>query len=462
MQKPLSIIVLAAGKGTRMRSRLPKLLHRVGGRSMLAHVLDTAFALDPAAVHVVHGHGAEAVQAAHGERPVQWALQEPQLGTGHAVQQAVPGIPDDHQVLVLYGDVPLVRGATLKALLDQAAGGLGLLSVDFPDPTGYGRVLRGEDGRVTGVVEHKDASAAQRRVTECNTGLLTAPAGRLKAWLTRLGNDNAQGEYYLTDIIAMAVADGERVVAHTVSDADEVQGINDKVQLAAAERVWQRRQAIEWMQAGLTILDPARFDLRGTLRAGQDCTLDVGVVLEGEVTLGNDVYVGPNCVLRDVVLGDGTRVEAHSVLDGVAAAADCRIGPFARLRPGTELADGAKVGNFVETKAARVGPGSKVNHLSYVGDAELGRGVNVGAGTITCNYDGHRKHRTEIGDGAFIGSGTQLVAPVRVGSGATIGAGSTVTRDTPDDALTVARSRQRSISGWRRPGEQSGSDRGDA
>lgn len=463
MDQALSIIILAAGKGTRMRSRLPKLLHPVGGRPMLDHVLRTAFSLDPAAVYVVHGHGAEAVQAAHDDWPVQWVLQDPQLGTGHAVEQAIPAIPDSHQVLVLYGDVPLVRASTLEALLREAAGGLGLLSVAFPDPAGYGRVLRDDQGAVTGVVEHKDATAAQRRVTECNTGLLTAPAGRLKAWLKRLDNDNTQGEYYLTDIIAMAVTDGDRVTAYRAEDDAEVQGVNDRVQLAAAERVWQRRQAEHWMRAGVTILDPERFDLRGDLVAGEDCRIDVGVVLEGRVVLGAGVQIGPHCVLKDVTLGDHTRVEAHSVLEGATVGGDCRIGPFARLRPGTELADGAKVGNFVETKATRIGPGSKVNHLSYVGDAELGRDVNVGAGTITCNYDGHRKHRTEIGDGAFIGSGTQLVAPLRVGRGATIGAGSTVTRDTPDDTLTVARSAQRSISGWRRPGERAeGEPGGDA
>ncbi|WP_041718097.1 bifunctional UDP-N-acetylglucosamine diphosphorylase/glucosamine-1-phosphate N-acetyltransferase GlmU [Alkalilimnicola ehrlichii MLHE-1] len=459
MEQALSIVVLAAGKGTRMRSRYPKLLHPVGGRPMLDHVLRTAFSLEPEAVHVVHGHGAEAVQAAHADWPVRWVVQEPQLGTGHAVEQAIPAIPDDHQVLVLYGDVPLVRPETLQALLAEADGGLGLLSVDFPDPTGYGRVLRDGHGAVTGVVEHKDATAAQRRVTECNTGLLAAPAGRLKAWLQRLDNDNAQAEYYLTDVIAMAVADGVRVAAYPVADPAEVQGVNDRVQLAAAERVWQRRQAEDWMRAGVTILDPDRFDLRGHFAAGEDCRIDVGVVLEGRVELGAGVEIGPHCVLRDVALGDGTRVEAHSVLDGATAGRNCRIGPFARLRPGTDLADGAKVGNFVETKAARIGPGSKVNHLSYMGDAELGRDVNVGAGTITCNYDGHSKHRTEIGDGAFIGSGTQLVAPVRVGRGATIGAGSTVTRDAPDEALTVARSAQRSIHGWRRPGQRP--DRGE-
>ena len=457
---PLSVVILAAGRGKRMRSRLPKVLHPLAGRPLLAHVVEAARALGPEAVYVVHGHGGGQVRAALGGLPVTWVEQAEQLGTGHAVAQALPRIPDGHQVLVLYGDVPLLRSETLRRLLKAAEAGapgergLALLTAELPDPTGYGRILRDADGRVTGIVEEGDASAEQRALREVNTGVLAAPAGRLRAWLERIDNRNAQGEYYLTDVVALAVLEGVPVRAVPAEDPAEVQGVNDRLQLAALERLWQRRAAEGLMRQGVTLLDPDRLDLRGEVVCGTDVTLDVGVVLEGRVELGDGVRVGPYAVLKDVRLGEGCEVLAHSVLEGVEAGAGVRIGPFARLRPGTRLADGVRVGNFVELKAAEVGEGSKINHLSYVGDASVGRDVNIGAGTITCNYDGHRKHRTVIEDEAFIGSDTQLVAPVRVGRRATIGAGSTITKDAPPGELTLSRAPQVTRKGWRRPGER--------
>lgn len=449
---PLHIIVLAAGQGTRMRSALPKVLQPLGDRPLLTHVVETAQRLDPERIHVVYGHGAEQVQSALGYLDVNWVHQAEQLGTGHAVAQAIHDVPDGARVLVLYGDVPLIRAETLENLVEAAGGdSLALLTVVLDDPTGYGRIVRDDSNRVIGIVEHKDADGDQRHIREVNTGLLCGPAGRLRDWLVRLDNDNAQGEYYLTDIVALAAEDGVRVVAGQAGSAAEVQGINDKRELAAAERVLQRRQADELMAAGLTLRDPARFDLRGTLTAGPDCVIDVNAVIEGDVILGAGVHVGPNCVLKQCRIGDGTQVHAHTVIEHARVGDRCQIGPFARLRPDTELGERAKVGNFVETKNIKVGAGSKMPHLSYVGDAELGADVNVGAGVITCNYDGAAKHKTVIGDGAFIGSDCQLVAPVEVAAGATIGAGSTITKDAPAGKLTVSRARQVTVEGWQRP-----------
>ncbi|RMD80545.1 MAG: UDP-N-acetylglucosamine diphosphorylase/glucosamine-1-phosphate N-acetyltransferase [Gammaproteobacteria bacterium] len=438
-----------------MRSRLPKVLHPLAGRPLLAHVLDTARALSPEIVLVVHGHGGEQVRRAFAQAPVAWVDQGEPLGTGHAVAQALPQVPDGHRVLVLYGDVPLLGAETLRRLL-AAAGpeGVALLTAELADPSGYGRILRDGAGRVQAIVEERDASAEQRALREVNTGVLTAPAHRLRRWLARVDNRNAQGEYYLTDVVALAVLEGVPVHAVPAPDPEEVLGVNDRLQLAALERRWQRRAAERLLREGVGLLDPARFDLRGELRCGLDVVLDVGVVVEGRVELGDGVRVGPYVLLRDVRLGPGCEVLAHSVLEGVEAGPGVRIGPFARLRPGTRLAAGARVGNFVELKAAEVGEGSKINHLSYVGDATVGRAVNIGAGTITCNYDGHRKHRTVIEDEAFIGSDTQLVAPVRVGRGATIGAGSTITRDAPPGELTLSRAPQVTRQGWRRPAER--------
>jgi bifunctional UDP-N-acetylglucosamine pyrophosphorylase / glucosamine-1-phosphate N-acetyltransferase len=450
MASPLHVVVLAAGQGTRMKSRLPKVLHPVAGRPMLDHVLETARTLDAAACHVVHGHGAEAVRKAFEGAAVTWVLQAEQKGTAHAVAQALPGIPDGATVLVLYGDVPLVRAATLQPLLQ--ARGLALLTAELADPHGYGRILRNKLGRVTGIVEEKDASAHQRRIREVNTGFMALPAKKLKQWLPKIGNRNAKGEYYLTDLVALAVKDKVAVTAVTAADATEVQGINDPLQLAEAERTWQRRAAAQLMREGVQIRDPARFDLRGTLRAGADVVLDVGVVLEGAVELGDGVRVGPYAVLRNVTLGAGTRVESHSVLESMRAGRDCRIGPFARVRPESELADEVHVGNFVEVKKTTLGRGSKANHLAYLGDGTVGAGVNVGAGTIFCNYDGAHKHRTVLEDNVFVGSDTQLVAPVRVGKGATIAAGSTITQDVPPGGLAVCRAReQKHFPSWQRP-----------
>jgi len=448
----LDVVILAAGQGTRMRSDLPKVLHRLGGRPMLTHVVAAARALEPARIVVVYGHGGERVREAVADPTLRWALQDQQLGTGHAVSRALPELSGDGLVLVLYGDVPLVRPQTLQSLVDAArTGGLALLTVELDDPSGYGRIIRDAEGRVLRIVEHKDADEAQRRVREINTGLLAAPAGKLRQWLAQLSNDNAQGEYYLTDVVAMAVADGTPVTAVRAADPIEVQGVNDRAQLAELERALQRRQADALMRQGLTLADPSRFDLRGELRFGRDCFIDVNVVLSGTVQLGDRVEIGPNCVIRDAVIEDGARIEANSVIEEARIGAGAQVGPFARLRPGSELQARTKVGNFVEVKKALLREGAKVNHLSYIGDADVGRDVNVGAGTITCNYDGVNKHRTIIGDRAFIGSGTNLVAPVQVGPGATIGAGSTITRDAPAEQLTLTRPPQRTIAGWRRP-----------
>jgi bifunctional UDP-N-acetylglucosamine pyrophosphorylase/glucosamine-1-phosphate N-acetyltransferase len=448
----VSVVILAAGQGKRMNSGLPKVLQALAGRPLLAHVLQTARQLEPAGVHVVYGHGGEQVRAAFAAEPVVWALQAEQKGTGHALMQAMPAIPDDHMVLVLYGDVPLLRASTLRTLVALAGGGaLALLTVQLADPAGYGRIVRDARGSVKAIVEEKDANARQQRIAEGNTGVMVLPAARLREWLAQLKSDNAQGEYYLTDVVAMAVKAKVPVRPLTALQESEVLGVNDRVQLAQLEGVLRARRAEEALRAGATLADPSRFDQRGSLELGRDVFIDVNVVFEGRVVLGDRVRIGPGCVLRDVAVGAGTLVHAHSVLERSEVGADCHVGPFARLRPGTVLADGAHVGNFVEVKNSRIGKGSKANHLSYLGDADVGAAVNVGAGTITCNYDGANKARTTIEDGAFIGSGNMLVAPVTIGARATTGAGSTITRDAPGDRLTVARGRQVTIEGWRRP-----------
>jgi len=453
---PLHCVVLAAGKGTRMKSDLPKVLQPLAGRPLLAHVLAACQGLAPAAVHVVYGHGAEQVrawgEATGNERALHWVLQARQNGTAHAVQQAMPGVPDEAVVLVLYGDVPLTPPETLSALVQGGRRGLALLTVELEDPTGYGRILRDRAGKVKGIVEHKDAKPAQRRIREVNTGLMAMPAKRLRRWLDKVGNDNASGEFYLTDIVALAVRDKLTVTAVAADSATDVAGVNDKIQLAALERELQRRQAEAQLRAGVTLADPARFDLRGSLVCGTDVSIDVGCVFEGQVELGDRVQIGPHCVLRNVRLGAGTRVDAHSVLEDCAAGTEVRIGPFARLRPGAQLANDVHIGNFVEVKNTMLGEGSKANHLAYLGDGTVGSGVNIGAGTIFCNYDGANKHRTTIGDDAFIGSDTQLVAPVTVGKGATIAAGSTITKDVPAGGLTLCRAReQKTYASWQRP-----------
>jgi bifunctional UDP-N-acetylglucosamine pyrophosphorylase/glucosamine-1-phosphate N-acetyltransferase len=435
-----------------MHSNRPKVLAPLGDRPLLKHVIEAAQALAPKHNHVVYGHGAEQISSALGYLDVNWVFQERQLGTGHAVAQAIDAISDDARVLVLYGDVPLIRAATLSHLV-AAAGttALALLTVELDDPSGYGRIVRDDDNKVVGIVEDKDASADERHIREVNTGLVCAQAAHLRAWLARLTNENTQGEYYLTDCIALAAADGVPVIAGAAGSVEETQGINDKADLARAERLLQHRQAEALMAAGLTLRDPARFDLRGTLHAGTDAVIDVNVVIEGEVVLGEGVVIGPHCVLRNCRIGDYSQVHAHSVIEHAEIGARCQIGPFARLRPGTHLGDKVKIGNFVETKKATFGIGSKANHLSYVGDSIVGDNVNIGAGVITCNYDGANKHVTTIGDDAFIGSDCQLIAPVAVEAGATIGAGSTITRTAPANRLTLSRARQTSIEGWQRP-----------
>ena len=449
---PLSVVILAAGQGKRMNSAHPKVLQPLAGRPLLGHVLEVARQLEPAALHVVYGHGGDEVRAAFAAQSLQWALQAEQKGTGHAVMQAMPGVPDDHLVLVLYGDVPLLNVQTLRDLVALAAdGSLALLTVQLADPAGYGRILRDARGRVKGIVEQKDATATQRRIREGNTGVMAVPAGRLRGWLGKLRSDNAQGEYYLTDVVAMAVKDRVAVKPLTAADEAEVLGINDRLQLAQLEAVLRRRNAEAAMRAGATLVDPARFDQRGELVLGRDVFIDANVVFEGRVVLGDGVRIGPNCLLRDMTVGAGTQVFANCVLEKSVIGSDCHVGPFARLRPGAELADGVHIGNFVEVKNSRIGRGSKANHLTYLGDADVGAGVNVGAGSICCNYDGANKSRTVIEDGVFIGSGNMLVAPVTIGAGATTGAGSTITRDAPAGKLTLARGKQVTIEGWQRP-----------
>jgi bifunctional UDP-N-acetylglucosamine pyrophosphorylase/glucosamine-1-phosphate N-acetyltransferase len=454
MPSPLEILILAAGKGTRMRSDLPKVLHALAGKPLLSHVVDTAHALGAARICVVYGFGGDAVPRALGDDKLTFVLQAEQLGTGHAVQQALPHLADAGVTLVLYGDVPLTRASTLQPLVAAAqAGKLGLLTVTLADPAGYGRIVR-VDGRVTRIVEHKDADDAERAICEVNTGILAVPTAQLKTWIGRLKNDNAQGEYYLTDIIAMAVADGAAVETHQPAHAWEVLGVNSKAQLAELERIHQGEIARALLDAGVTLADPARIDVRGSLVCGRDVGIDVNCVFEGRVELGDNVQVGANCVLRNVTVAAGTKLDAFTLIDDATVGEDNKIGPFSRIRPGTTLARDVHVGNFVEIKNSRIDDGSKINHLSYVGDTTMGRKVNIGAGTITCNYDGANKHRTVIEDEVFVGSDTQLVAPVTVGRGATLGAGTTLTKDAPAGELTLSRARQLTIAGWKRPVKQ--------
>jgi bifunctional UDP-N-acetylglucosamine pyrophosphorylase / glucosamine-1-phosphate N-acetyltransferase len=450
----LEVVVLAAGQGKRMASRIPKVLHPLAGRPLLRHVLDTVARLEPAAVHVVVGHRADQVQAAIAD-PVTWVQQSEQKGTGHAVRLAMPGVAVNGVVLVVYGDVPLVGEATLRACVEAARdGGLALVTALLVDPAQLGRIVRDGSGNIRGIVEHRDANEQERSIREINSGILAAPRRILSPLLDRLSPDNAQSEYYLTDVVALAVADGIRVSGLTVADDNEVKGINDRAELAALERHCQRAIAAELMAAGVSLADPERLDVRGRVTAGQDCFLDVNVVLEGQVVLGSGVYVGPGAVIRDAIIGDDTRIEAHTVVDGAQLGPNCVIGPFARLRPGTQLAERVRIGNFVETKKSVLGPGSKANHLAYLGDATLGADCNVGAGTITCNYDGVDKHATTIGDRVFVGTNSTLVAPVTIETGAYVAAGSTVTTKVKAGELAVGRSRQRNITGWMRPDQR--------
>jgi len=447
----LDIVILAAGQGTRMRSALPKVLHPVAGKSMLGHVIDTARQLQPQGIHVVIGHGAEQVRERLAADDLNFVLQREQLGTGHAVAQALPALSAE-RVLILYGDVPLIEKATLERLLEQVGDAqLALLTVDLNDPTGYGRIVRDTAGVVQAIVEQKDASPEQRQICEGNTGILAVPGARLGDWLGRLSNSNAQGEYYLTDVIAMAVADGLVVATEQPLDAMEVQGANDRIQLAELERHYQQRAARRLMAQGVTLRDPARFDLRGEVSVGRDVLIDINVILEGRVVIEDGVQIGPNCVIKDSTLHAGAIVKANSHLDGAELGAGADCGPFARLRPGAVLGAKAHVGNFVELKNAVLGEGAKAGHLSYLGDAEVGARTNIGAGTITCNYDGANKFKTVLGEDVFIGSNSALVAPVTLGDGATTGAGSVITADVPANSLAVGRARQRNIEGWKRP-----------
>ena len=448
----VNIVILAAGPGKRMQSSTPKVLHRLAGRALLSHVLGTAKQLSPKVICVVYGHGGEAVRQAAGENHAIWVMQEPQLGTGHAVMQAVPHLDERWPTLVLYGDVPLIRAATLERLIEAAGTGLGLLTATLDNPAGYGRILR-KGKKVVGIVEDKDASVRQRALREISTGIVVAPTKKLKSWLTRLQNNNAQKEYYLTDIVGLATKERVPVTAIQADALWETLGVNSRSQLAELERIHQRTLAAALMEKGVMLADPSRCDVRGSLACGGEVTIDVNCVFEGEVRLGDSVSVGANCLLRNVTVGPGTRIEPFCHLEDADIGADCNIGPYARIRPGTRTRLAAKVhiGNFVELKASSIGEGSKANHLSYIGDSEVGRNVNVGAGTIVCNYDGANKHRTIIEDDVFIGSDTQLVAPIRVGRGATLGAGTTLTKDAPPGELTLSRAKQVSIPGWKRP-----------
>ncbi len=448
----LNVVVLAAGQGKRMYSNLPKVLHKLAGKPLLQHVMDSANALGPNKLCVVYGHGGDAVPNAFPECGATWVKQEPQLGTGHAVMQTVPHLDPGGLTLILYGDVPLTQASTLRRLTDTASQGkLAVLTIELADPTGYGRIVRNSHGDITGIVEHKDATSEQHTIREVNTGIMAVPTNHLSRWLSQLKNDNAQKEYYLTDIIAMAVSENLPVTAVHPSGEWETIGINSKVQLAELERTHQANIARALLEQGVTLADPARIDVRGMLTCGKDVSIDINCVFEGNVTLGDNVCVSAGCVLKNVTIATDTQIAPYSVLEDAIVGADCRVGPYARLRPGAKLADGAHVGNFVELKNSELGKGSKANHLAYIGDATVGSNVNIGAGTITCNYDGANKHRTIIEDDVFIGSDTQLVAPVTVRKGATLGAGTTLTKEAPAGELTVSRAKQITIPGWKRP-----------
>lgn len=448
----LHIIILAAGKGKRMVSNIPKVMHPLGGIPLLEHVVNTALSLKPQEIHVVYGNGGSIVREALNYLPVKWIEQKKQLGTGHAVQQALPQCHDQDKILVLYGDVPLISATTLHHLLtSKPTNGLGLIVTELEDPTGFGRIIRNEMGNIIAIVEHKDAAPWQREIKEINTGILTASAKFFKTLLPRLKNKNKQKEYYLTDVVALAVAHGYPVGGVMAEHVKEVAGVNDRWQLATLERYYQQDLVKRLAYSGVTIMDPARLDIRGPVNIDQDVIIDVNVVMEGKISIGRGTKIGPNVILKDVVIGNNVEIHAHSVIEGAHIHEECSIGPFARIRPGTEIAKKAKVGNFVEMKKTKLGVGSKANHLSYLGDAIIGKEVNVGAGTITCNYDGVNKWHTHIGDYAFIGSNTSLVAPIKIGANATIGAGSTISKDAPAGQLTLARSEQRSIKGWTSP-----------
>ena len=447
----MNIVILAAGQGKRMHSNLPKVLHPIAGKALVAHVIDTARSLSPERLCLVYGHGGDIVRNTLAADDLRWALQEPQLGTGHAVQQALPHLSDAGTTLVLYGDVPLIQAETLKRLLQAAQNALAILTVELENPSGYGRMVRNDAGQVVRIVEQKDATPAELAIREINTGIMAMPTARLATWLAQLSNNNAQKEYYLTDIVGMAVAEGLPIHTAHPQHAWEVLGVNSKVQLAELERIAQRENAERLMEQGVRLADPTRIDVRGELVCGRDVAIDVNCVFEGRVVLEETVEVGPNCVLRNARIGAGTRLAAFTHIEDAVVGADGRIGPFARLRPGTELGVDVHVGNFVEIKKSKIADHSKANHLAYLGDATIGSRVNVGAGTITCNYDGANKFQTIIEDDAFIGSDTQLVAPVTVGRGATLGAGTTLTKDAPADTLTISRAKQVSIPGWKRP-----------
>lgn len=448
----LSVVILAAGQGTRMRSDLPKVLHTIGGKPLLAHVIDTAIKLNAARVCVVHGHGGDCFRAKFANLPINWVEQIPQLGTGHAVAQALPYLPKNDIVVILYGDVPLISVETLNKLFNLAAQNkLALLTTELTNPTGYGRILRDELGQISGIIEEKDATPEHRLINEINTGILAVNSTHLTNWIKQLNNHNSQGEYYLTDIVQLAVNDGIAVATIKPQNLNEVLGVNNRIQLAELERAYQLKRAYEYLAMGVTLRDPHRFDLRGELTAERDVEIDIDVILEGQIQLGKRVRIGPYCYLKNVIIADDTEIRANSILEDVKIGANCVIGPFSRLRPGTEIANNAHIGNFVEIKNSQIAAHSKVNHLSYIGDTKIGSGVNIGAGTITCNYDGANKHRTVIGDHAFIGSNTALVAPVAIGEHATIGAGSVITRNAPSGELTLTRAKQETLCGWQRP-----------
>lgn len=447
----LSVVILAAGKGTRMYSDLPKVLHPVAGKPMVKHVIDTAKQLEAKQIHLIYGHGADLLKSRLSDEPVNWVFQAEQLGTGHAMQQAAPFFADDENIVMLYGDAPLITKSTLERLIAaKPENGIALLTVELENPTGYGRIIR-ENGSVVAIVEQKDASEEQLKVKEVNTGVMVASGASFRKWLKNLNNNNAQGEYYITDVIAMANQDGFKVQAVQATEFMEVEGANNRLQLAALERFYQKREAEKLLLAGVTIIDPTRFDIRGTVTHGKDVSIDLNVILEGEIKLGNNVKIGAGCVLKNCEIGDNVEIKPYSVIEDSIVGAKSAIGPFSRLRPGAELAEETHIGNFVEIKKATIGKGSKVNHLTYVGDAEVGKDCNIGAGVITCNYDGANKFKTIIGDNVFVGSDSQLVAPVTIASGSTIGAGATVTKDVAENELVISRVPQRHIQGWQRP-----------